>query len=48
MRFNNPDNFLLDKSRELGIDLLIEKNINEISFQKNLKNIIALIRLYVI
>ena len=37
VRFNNPDNFLLDKSRELGIDLLIEKNINEISFQKRLK-----------
>ena len=37
VRFNNPDNFLLDKSRVLGIDLLIEKNINEISFQKKLK-----------
>ena len=37
VRFNNPDNFLLNKCRELGIDLLIEENINEISFQKKLK-----------
>ena len=37
VRFNNPDNFLIDKCRELGIALFIEKNINEISFQKRLK-----------
>ena len=37
VRFNNPDSFLIDKCRELGIALFIEKNINEISFQKKLK-----------
>ena len=37
VRFNNPDDFLLEKSRELGIDLFIEKNINDISFQEKLK-----------
>ena len=36
-RFNNPDNFLLEKSKKLGIDLFIEKNINEVSFQEKLK-----------
>ena len=36
-RFENPDIVLKKKAKQLGIDFLVEENINNISFIKKLK-----------
>ena len=37
-RFDNPDLFLKKKAAELGIEFLVEKDINSFDFQEKLKN----------
>ena len=37
VRYKKPDDFLLNKSIEFGIDLFVEKNINDNSFRKKIK-----------